>query len=121
MRQNALWNCKNPNQGQYERVLCICSAGLLRSPTVAWILSNHDYNTRSAGMNDYALIQIDDVLVEWADKIVFVDQEHLHLFNVMYPKAGKTCIVLDIPDNYGYRSSKLVDLITTKLKEKNLI
>jgi len=24
-------------EGDYKRVLCVCSAGLLRSPTMAWV------------------------------------------------------------------------------------
>jgi predicted protein tyrosine phosphatase len=30
---NRLGNCKNYHQGKFKRVLCVCSAGLLRSPT----------------------------------------------------------------------------------------
>ena len=24
---NRKWNAKNPNQGKFERILCVCSAG----------------------------------------------------------------------------------------------
>ena len=119
MRNNALWNCKNPHQGNRERVLCVCSAGLLRSPTIAWVLSNHGYNTRAVGIYDYALIQIDPVLIEWADKIVCADtniQEYLtNTYNLDY------LINLGIPDQYGFRDPILVTIIETKLKEIGMI
>ena len=51
MSFNRLHNVRNPNQGPAKRVLCLCSAVLLRSPTVAWVLGKapYDYNTRAAG------------------------------------------------------------------------
>jgi len=119
MRNNALWNCKNPNQGSMEKVLCVCSAGLLRSPTIAWILSNHGYNTRAVGIHDYALIQIDDVLIEWADKIVCANkdiQDYLiTAYNLDYT------INLDIPDRYEFRDPNLVEIVENKLKEIGMI
>ena len=48
---NRLGNSKNPYQGDFKKVLCVCSAGLLRSPTAAWVLSNapFNFNTREIG------------------------------------------------------------------------
>jgi predicted protein tyrosine phosphatase len=74
---NRLGNCTNPYQGNTKKVLCVCSAGLLRSPTAAVVLSQEpfNYNTRAAGIStDYALVQVDDVLVTWADEIVCMDE-----------------------------------------------
>src|SRR5580658_1563149 len=76
MSFNRLHNVRNPMQGDAKRVLCLCSAGLLRSPTVAWVLSNapYDYNTRAAGVDhEYALVGIDQFLICWADEIVCVE------------------------------------------------
>ena len=120
MRKNALWNCRNPHQGDMKRVLCVCSAGLLRSPTIAWVLSNEGYNTRAVGMHDYALAQIDEVFVTWADKIVCVDAEHAEEIRRKYALIldEKSIDVLDIPDIYGFRNPKLVKIVEEKLKEK---
>ena len=112
MRKNALWNCKNPYQGKDKRVLCVCSAGLLRSPTIAKV---------SCGCRDYALIQIDNVLIEWADIVVFADQEHKAVVDQTQCLSGKDVYILDIPDNYGYGDPELVKIIETKLHEKGLI
>jgi predicted protein tyrosine phosphatase len=67
---NALHNVTNPYQGKDKRVLCLCSAGILRSPSCAVVLnSKYGYNTRAAGVTDYALIPVSTALLEWADEI----------------------------------------------------
>jgi predicted protein tyrosine phosphatase len=73
---NALHNVTNPYQGKDKRVLCLCSAGILRSPSCAVVLnSKYGYNTRAAGVTDYALIPVSTALLEWADEIICVEQE----------------------------------------------
>jgi predicted protein tyrosine phosphatase len=111
MSYNRLSNTKNPYQGEYKKVLCVCSAGLLRSPTAAVVLCKppYNYNTRAAGMNkEYALIPVDEALIVWADEIVCMtkDQE-LELKDL----TEKPILCLDIEDNYEYRNEKLQMLI----------
>ena len=119
---NRLHNTRNPNQGLAKKVLCVCSAGLLRSPTLAWILSNDpfNFNTRAVGTSDnYALIVLDEVQLQWADAVVFVDDsnyitacyEHKELIDNMEH------YVLQIPDVYQFRHPKLVEIATEQLKE----
>lgn len=113
---NRLYNCKNPNQGMQKRVLCLCSAGLLRSPTVAWVLSNppYDYNTRAAGVNqEYALIPVDECLISWADEIVCVepaieDQLIEYAAKAEIDLTGTPIVVLDIEDLHMRRSKGLI-------------
>lgn len=107
-RINALWNCKNPYQGEYKKILCVCSAGLLRSPSIAYYLSTQGYNTRAAGMFDYALIPVDDVLLEWADQIVTVSNELAEELKTM---TKKEVINLEIPDRYRFRDPELMEII----------
>ena len=113
---------KNPNQGKAKKVLCVCSAGLLRSPTLAWILSNEpfNYNTRAVGTsNDYALIALDEVQLQWADAVVFVDDNN-HIsayYDFKELIDNMEHYVLDIPDIYQFRHPKLVEIATQQLKE----
>lgn len=108
-RINALHNCKNPYQGNYRRVLCVCSAGLLRSPTAAVVLAKeYKYNTRACGIHDYALIQFDEVLGLWADEIVCVEESIANLIPEQY--KGKV-VTLNIPDQYDYMNPELQELI----------
>lgn len=109
---NRLYNCKNPYQGNSKKVLCVCSAGLLRSPTTALVLAQepYNYNTRAVGLHDYALIPIDDVLIEWADEIVVMDKGQKSLILDRF-KTTKPIKVLEIPDNFEYRNDDLIKLI----------
>ena len=106
-------NSRNPYQGRYKKVLCVCSAGLLRSPTTAVVLSQEPYNfnTRAAGLvKDFALIPVDEVLLTWADEVVCMTPEQGETLKTMV-KEDQTLICLDIPDNFGYRDPELMKLI----------
>lgn len=123
-KMNRLANCKNQYQMNYKKVLCVCSAGLLRSPTTALVLSKppFNYNTRAAGISDeYALIPVDDVLLEWADEIVCMEKSHEVEIRDRLDKAGsprKPLICLDLPDDFSYRDHKLMKMIAEKYTEK---
>jgi predicted protein tyrosine phosphatase len=117
-KMNRLANTKNKYQGNYKKVLCVCSAGLLRSPTVAFVLSQEpfNFNTRSAGLNsDFALIQVDDVLLEWADEIICMEKEQEE---ILLQETMKPIICLDLEDDFEYRNPKLIELVKQAYLEK---
>lgn len=119
---NRLHNMRNPNQGDAKKVLCVCSAGLLRSPTLAWILSNEpfNYNTRAVGTSsDYALIVLDEVQLQWADAVVFVDDGNFQAARYELAELidNMEHHVLKIPDIHKFRHPKLVEAATAQLKE----
>lgn len=119
---NRLHNMRNPHQGDNKKVLCVCSAGLLRSPTLAWILSNEpfNYNTRAVGTSsDYALIVLDEVQLQWADAVVFVDEGNFQAarYDLAELIDNMEHHVLKIPDMYQFRHPKLVKAATAQLKE----
>lgn len=110
---NRLANCSNRFQGDYKRVLCVCSAGLLRSPTAALVLSQEPYNfnTRAAGIvPQFALIPVDRVLLEWADEIVCMTSEQAEEIRPRLEEE-KPIIVLGIDDDFRYRDPELIKLI----------
>ncbi len=115
--QNRLHNCTNPNQGESKKVLCLCSAGLLRSPTAAFVLSSppYNFNTRSAGVAaDYALIPVDQVLLEWADEIVVMEEwqaKEVHKLMEEFLTPEKEVFCLGVPDKYGFKDPDLIKLI----------
>jgi predicted protein tyrosine phosphatase len=121
---NRLSNCHNSYQGDYHRVLTVCSAGLLRSATMAYVLAREPYNcnVRNVGVSeDYALIPIDEVHVEWAQSIICAEQEQLRFIEKLAKEKHidlkrKKVYCLDLPDNFGYRDKKLVKLIVEKLQ-----
>ena len=117
---NRLANVGNPFQGKHKRVLCVCSAGLLRSPTAAWVLSQEPYNfnTRAVGLvPEFALIPIDPVLIRWADQVVCMTSDQAKKLRTMVDE-DKPIVCLNIPDNFGYRDPELVELIKTAYDAK---
>jgi predicted protein tyrosine phosphatase len=114
-----MFNLTNPAQGPEKCVLALCSAGLLRSPTVAWVLSNapYNYNTRAAGVDpEFALIGIDQYLLNWATEIVCVTRSVRRGMEEYCQRegidiSGKTIVTLEIPDIYRRRDPRLVAMI----------
>lgn len=105
--------------GEWPRVLCVCSAAVNRSPTLAWLLSRPPYNctTIAAGSHTYkAIVPISQVLLDWAQIAVFANPENkarvledgLHL-------PAKT-YTLQLPDSYSYRDHELVSIIHEELR-----
>ena len=115
---NRLANAHNKFQGKAKRILAVCSAGMLRSPTIAWVLSNdpYNFNTRAAGISpEYALIPVDEVLIEWADEIVCAERDHADELERLF-KTDKPVRVLHIPDNFEFRNQELIRLVEKVLK-----
>ena len=116
-KMNRLGNVTNPYQGKTKKVLCVCSAGLLRSPTAAVVLSQEpfNYNTRAVGMNrEFALIPVDDVLIEWADEVVVMENWMAVILSEQYP--GTKITLLGIEDSFSYRDPRLMTLIRERYK-----
>lgn len=120
MNRNRLANVKNEFQGDAKKVLCVCSAGLLRSPTAAWILSNppFNFNTRAVGTSEeFALIPLDPIHLVWADEVVVMNVDQFSDVMDMAEEFGiqkhqKGIIMLDIPDNFSFREPELVQIMT---------
>ena len=112
----------NEYQGDYKRVLTVCSANMLRSPTIAHVLSAEPYNfnTRSAGTAGFALIPVTTDLLMWADEIVCADTEHALDVRqqLMEFQLDKPVINLNISDIYEYRNPELIKLIKERYAER---
>ena len=96
-----------------KRVLCVCSAGLLRSPTAALVLSQdpYNFNTRAAGLTkEFALVPVDQVLLHWADEIVVMNEQQAEQIRDMLEEETPI-VVLNIEDSYRYRDPELIDAI----------
>ena len=120
LTRNRAANLENPYQGESPRVLCVCSAGMLRSPTAAWVLSNDpwNFNTRSCGTEDYALVPLDAALVGWATGgVVVMDYRQEKRVKEVLKEYGweRPVYVLNVPDHFNYRDPELVELLTEEL------
>lgn len=116
---NRIPNTSNRWQGDAKKVLCVCSTGLLRSPTIANVLfEQYGYNTRAAGLlEEYALIVVDQALLAWADEVVCAEEymvssvkKILSSKHILYTEPTRF-ISLALPDQYGYMDDKLISLI----------
>jgi len=119
--KNQLYNIHNASQGYTKKVLCVCSAGLLRSATLQnFLIKEYGYNVRNCGAEaSYALIPISDALCLWADEIVFVNKENYDLVKDDLFDLGieKDIIkVLDIPDIYNFNDPRLIEIIKKQYK-----
>jgi len=110
---NRLGNCRNSYQGSFKRVLCVCSAGLLRSHSTALVLSQapYNFNTRAAGLvPEFALVPVDKVLMQWADEVVCMTSDQKSKLEGM-ARPGLDVICLNIEDSFAYRDPELLELI----------
>ncbi len=128
--RNLLHNLTNPYQTDAKRILTVCSAGLLRSPSTAVVLNREfGYNCRSCGIDsNYALVPISHALIHWADEVVVMEQWMVNgvkdIIRAIFDGANadamidsKTIICLNIKDSYGYMDEKLQELIVDKYNE----
>lgn len=115
----------NSYQGTRPRWLFVCSAGLLRSPTGAALAIERGINARSCGSNfNYALIPCSANLINWAEKIIFVNADNQHqlednyvgMFDLLKQIEDKA-LVLEIEDDHEYMAPELVRLFNTQLFE----
>lgn len=109
---------KNPYQGDYKKVLFVCSGGILRSPTAAhWAAEHKGWNTRSCGTLPLAIPQIDPNLVDWADVIYCLQRKHFDfLIDTWGEHVRPKLRVMGIEDDFEYRNPDLIRLIADRLK-----
>lgn len=126
--RNRFHNATNEYQGNQKRVLCVCTAGLLRAPTAAKVLANEpfNFNTRAVGsFSDCALIPLDCALVYWADEIVVMDATHKwaveHFQRELQDMFMKylPCPIhnLDLTDDYSYNDPILIQILRDKFEK----
>ena len=93
----------------------------MRSPSLAFHLSNQGFNTRACGANaDFALVALDEVLIEWADVIVFVNEENHQHACKYFDYSHKETFILDIPDMYKFRDERLMGIIEEQCIEQGI-
>jgi predicted protein tyrosine phosphatase len=101
-----------------KKILFVCSQNKLRSPTAEQVFSTWpNIDVLSAGTNHDAEEPISVELVEWADVIVVMEQQHRNKVNKKFRKNlnGKRVLVLNIPDDFEYMQPELVRLLEAKV------
>jgi predicted protein tyrosine phosphatase len=101
------------------KLLFICSANALRSPTAEAVFSTYEgVEAASAGINMDAETSVSADLVEWADVVVAMEQHHAKFVQERfgYLLRRKRVAVLGIPDRYDYMDPELVRILKEKVE-----
>ena len=100
-----------------KRVLFICSANKLRSPTAEHVFADWpDIETDSAGIGNDAEVIVSREQIDWADLIFVMERSHQSRLRKKFKDevSGKRLICLGIPDEYEYMDEALVKLLKAK-------
>ena len=92
----------------------MCSRTKLRSPTAETVFAEHPgVEVDSAGLDHDAVVPLSPEQIEWADLILVMEKSHRTKLNRKFRRylGGKRIVVLDIPDNYDYMDSVLVEML----------
>lgn len=109
-------------------LLFICSSNITRSPLAASLFEGSpDYEAISAGINPSRYIngkktiELDQKLIDWADKIFVMDEKDEKQATYLHSHfriEGKNLEVLDIPDKYNISLAKDYQALKEELEEK---
>ncbi len=101
-----------------QRILFICGKNKLRSPTAETIFASHpSLEVVSAGLDPSAPNTLSGELIEWADVIFVMENNHLNRLRKRYGEylKGQRVICLDIPDDYKFMDPVLVELFERRI------
>lgn len=101
-----------------KAILFICSQNRLRSPTAEQVFADYSgLEVSSAGTNHDAENPLTAELVSWADTIVVMEKQHRAKLQRRFRAAlrGQRIICLDIPDDYAFMQTELVELLKVRM------
>jgi predicted protein tyrosine phosphatase len=107
-----------PDTVPVRRVLFICRLNRHRSATAERIFcKRQDLDVRSAGTEEDALVRVNALMLDWAEKIFVMDPLQLEALRRMFPThpALDRIVCLDIPDEFVFLQPKLVELLQEKV------
>ena len=90
----------------------------MRSRTAESIYSDDSrYIVKSAGISKNAQVKLSEDLIIWADIVFVMESKHRDIIADLYPieSLSKKIVSLDIPDNYYFMETLLVELIKSRV------
>jgi predicted protein tyrosine phosphatase len=90
----------------------------MRSRTAESIYSDDiRYIVKSAGISKKAQVRLTEDLIIWADIVFVMESKFRDVIVDLYPieSLSKEIVSLDIPDNYYYMETLLVELIKSRV------
>lgn len=102
-----------------ERILFICTANLDRSRTAEDLYRDDPrYEVRSAGTAHYATRVVDLDLLNWADRVFVMNEQHdrhRSLLLVRFPGFERPVVDLNVEDRWRRGHPELVHLLLERL------
>lgn len=101
-------------------LLFICSRNQWRSPTAEQLFRRHpQHQARSAGTSPNARRTVSQADIVWAEHIFVMEDKHLSRLKAQFLRAlqHKNITVLDIPDDYRYMDSDLIEILQQSLQD----
>ncbi len=94
-------------------LLFICSRNKWRSRTAETIFKDRPgFQVRSAGTEPSARIKVNQKMIDWAEMIFVMEKKHKQRLQQKFAfDPDAEIIVLDIPDEYQYMDSELVEML----------
>jgi len=106
------------NDDKILKVLFICEANRLRSPTAETIFSTYSgVEAKSAGVGKEATVPVSAELLDWADLIFVMEKRHRNLIHSRFREVylRKRIICLYIPDEFEFMDPELICLLEEKV------
>ncbi len=101
-----------------KKVLFVCTGNIDRSPTAEFLLRGKEgFKVKSAGTWIHAKRRVSRELIEWADLIFVMEEEHRDVILGISPEAKEKIIVLGIPDRYRRNDPELIEILKKKMRE----
>ena len=101
-----------------QRVLFICSANRLRSPTAEQVFADYpDLEVASAGLSHDSAEPLTPEHLEGVDTIFVMEKAHRTKLSKHFRRylGGARVICLDIPDDYAFMQPELIELLKARV------
>ncbi len=99
-------------------MLFVCSGNIDRSPTAEALLKGKEgFEVKSAGTWPFAPTVISKGLIDWADIIFVMEEQHRQALLRIDPRADAKIVVLGIDDHYLKGDPELLEILRQKLSE----
>lgn len=102
------------------KLLFVCSKNKWRSLTAEKIFHGvNGYDVRSAGTEEKARVKITSGHIGWADLIFVMEKKHMRRLQERFGDSlfHNKIICLNIPDDYQFMDSELVDILVSRVSE----
>ena len=100
------------------RILFVCTGNMDSSPTAEDLLKGRKgFEVLSAGTWIDAPRRISQSLIDWADKILVMQDQHKKAILELKPDVESKLEVLNVPDIYQRNDPELVKTLKAKLAE----